>query len=66
MFLQYGASQLNGCAISSYIYTKEPMVDIDAEKNQGFEDAIFSWLLHNKYPEKRIHLHRNQMHPFPK
>lgn len=54
MFLQYGASQLNGCAISSYIYTKEPMVDIDAEKNQGFEDAIFSWLLHNKYPEKEF------------
>lgn len=54
MFLQYASSQLNGCAISKYIYKLEPMVDIDAEKNEGFEDAIFSWLLHNKYPEKEF------------
>lgn len=72
MFLQYEASQLNGCAISRYIYEKEPMVNIDAEKSDGFEDAIYSWLLHNKYPEneffckaiKCTHF-KNQNEPLP-
>lgn len=54
MFLQYASSQLNGCAISKRVYSEEPMVDYDAEKNEGFEDSIFSWLLHNKYPEKEF------------
>lgn len=54
MFLQYASSQLNGCAISRHIYTIEPMVDIDAQKNEGFEDSIFSWLLHHKYSEKEF------------
>lgn len=54
MFLQYFSSQLNGCAISKHIYTLEPMVDVSAEDNEGFEDAIFSCLLHNKYPDKEF------------
>ena len=49
MFLQYDAAQLNLCAISRFIYEKEPMVDIDPQNNEGFEDTIFSNLLHYKY-----------------
>ena len=45
----YCAAQLNLCAISKYIYNKEPMVNIDPQKNEGFEDSIFSCLLHHKY-----------------
>jgi hypothetical protein len=54
MFLQYETSQLNGCAISKHVYGLEPMVNIDAEKSEGFEDVIFSWLLHTKYPNKEF------------
>jgi hypothetical protein len=55
MFLQYDdGSQLNGCAISKQIYSVEPMVNVDAEKSEAFEDDLFSWLLHNKYPEKEF------------
>ena len=49
LFLQYEAAQLNMCAISRYIYEQEPMVDIDPQKNEGYEDTIFSNLLHYKY-----------------
>ena len=54
MFLQYETSQLNGCAISKHIYGLEPMVNIDAEKSEAFEDVIFSWLVHTKYPNKEF------------
>ena len=55
MFLQYQAAQLNMCAISRYIYEKEPMVDVDPQKNEGYEDAVFSNLLHYKYPNNEFH-----------
>ena len=45
----YCAAQLNLCAISRYIYEKEPMVDIDPQKNEGFEDSIYACLLHHKW-----------------
>ena len=47
----YVAAQLNLCAISKYIYEKEQMVDIDPQKNEGFEDSIYSCLLHHKYAQ---------------
>lgn len=58
IFLQYDAAQLNLCAISRFIYEQEPMVDIDPQKYGGYEDTIFSNLLHYKYPSyefKTIH-----------
>ncbi len=54
MFLQYQAAQLNMCAISKDIYNKEPMVDIDPQLDDGFEDTVFSNLLHYKYPSKEF------------
>ena len=50
----YAPSQLNLCAISKYIYEKEDMVDIDPQLSEGFEDEIFSCLLHYKYPENEF------------
>ena len=45
----YKAAQLNLCAISRFIYSQEPMVDIDPQKSEGFEDHLFSILLHLKW-----------------
>lgn len=47
-FIKYGWS-LAFCAISRYIYEREPMVDVDPEKNEGYEDMVFPKLLHFKY-----------------
>ena len=53
-FLQYANSQLNLCAISKYIYEKEPIPNIDPQKSEAFEDKIWAVLLHNKYPESEF------------
>ncbi len=53
-FLQYTNSQLNLCAISKYIYEKEPIPNIDPQKSEAFEDKIWAVLLHNKYPESEF------------
>ena len=55
-FIQYDYAQLNLCAISRYIYEQEPMVDIDPQRNEGFEDLIWSYLLHYKYPNLEFHV----------
>jgi len=47
----YIGAQLNLCAISRFIYEKEPMVDIDPQKKEGFEDSIYACLLHYKYAQ---------------
>ena len=47
----YIGAQLNLCAISRYIYEKEPMVPIDPQKNEGYEDSIFACLLHHKWSQ---------------
>jgi len=52
-FVKYGWS-LTFCAISRYVYEKEPMVDVDPEKNEGYEDMVFPLLLHYKYPQKEF------------
>ena len=49
-FLSYGWS-LTFCAVSKWIYSREEMVDIDPEKNEGYEDTTFPNLLHYKYPD---------------
>lgn len=49
-FIKYGWS-LTFCAISRFIYEKEPMVDVDPEKNEGYEDVVFPRLLYYKYPQ---------------
>ena len=45
----YIAAQLNLCAISKFIYKNEPMVDVDPQKKEGFEDSIYACLLHHKW-----------------
>lgn len=47
----YIGAQLNLCAISRFIYEREPMVDVDPQKNEGYEDSIFACLLHHKWGE---------------
>ena len=48
---EYCPSQLNLCAISSSLYEKEPLPPIDPEKDEGFEDLVWSNCLHLKHPE---------------
>lgn len=45
----YKPSQLNLCVISRYIFLREDFPNTDPEKNAGYEDNIFSYLLHHKY-----------------
>ena len=45
----YCGAQLNLCAISRFIYEREPMVPIDPQKNEGYEDSIFACLLYHKW-----------------
>ena len=52
-FIRYGWS-LTFCAVSKWIYEKVPMVDVDPEKNEGYEDMVFPNLLHYKYPKKEF------------
>ena len=40
----YIGAQLNLCAVSRFIYEQEPMVDIDPQKDEGYEDSIFACL----------------------
>lgn len=47
----YADSQLNLCAISRYILEKEDLPWVDPQVSQGFEDRIYSSLLHYKYGE---------------
>ena len=50
---------LNLCAISKDILEKEPMIDIDPMKYEGFEDSIYITLLHYKYPDKEFSIPSN-------
>ena len=47
----YIPSQLNMCAISRYIYEKEPMINVDPQKDEAYEDNLWSLLLHCKYSD---------------
>ena len=49
-FPMYGWS-LSFCAVSKWIYEREEMVDVDPEKSEGYEDTVFPYLLHYKYPK---------------
>jgi hypothetical protein len=53
-YTEYNDSQLNLCAISRYIYEKEPIPNIDPQKSEAFEDRIWSTLLHFKYANKEF------------
>lgn len=53
-YTDYADSQLNLCAISRWIYEREPIPDIDPQKSQAFEDRVWSTLLHFKYADKEF------------
>lgn len=53
-YTDYNDSQLNLCAISRWIYEREPIPNIDPQKSQAFEDRIWSTLLHFKYADKEF------------
>ena len=55
VFLNYKWS-LTFCAISKWIYKDCPMIDIDPEKNEGYEDTTYSYLLHYKHMDKEFSL----------
>lgn len=69
----YADSQLNLCAISRYIFQREPMPLCDVDKDGAFEDRIFAELLHVKYHNREFippstirHIHfRNPNEPAP-
>lgn len=50
-YVKYADSELNLCAISKFIYKNEPIPNIDPQKDEGFEDRVWSTLLHFKYSE---------------
>ena len=52
-FIRYSWS-LTFCAVSRWVYSRVEMVDIDPEKNEGYEDVTFPWLLHYKFPLKEF------------
>ena len=47
----YIRAPLNLCAISRFIYEKEPIPPVYLEKNEALEDDTYAVLLHLKYPE---------------
>ena len=53
-YTEYNDSQLNLCAISRWIYEREPIPNIDPQKSEAFEDRIWSTLLHFKYADKEF------------
>ena len=53
-YTSYNDSQLNLCAISRYIYEREPIPNIDPQKSEAFEDRIWSTLLHFKYDSQEF------------
>lgn len=53
-YTPYADSQLNLCAISRWIYEREPIPNIDPQKSEAFEDRIWSTLLHIKYADKEF------------
>lgn len=52
----YCGAQLNLCAISRFIYQQEPMINVDPQKSQGYEDMLFATLLHHKYADYEFDL----------
>ena len=48
-------AQLNLFAISKFIYTQQPMVNIDPQKGEGVEDNIFTHLLRYKWKKYQWH-----------
>ena len=58
----YKSAQLNLCAISKFIYEKEPMVEVNPQKNEGYEDSIFSCLLHYKYSKYEFEFNSDITH----
>ena len=48
-------AQLNLLAISKFIYAQQPMVNIDPQKDEGFEDNVFAHLLHYKWAKYQWH-----------
>lgn len=45
-------SQLNLFAISRWMYSREELPDVDPEKDEAFEDVIFTSTLKAKYPTR--------------
>lgn len=52
-FIRYGWA-LTFCAISRWIYEKQEMMDVDPEKEEGYEDTTFPNLLHYRFPDKEF------------
>lgn len=53
-YTDYADSQLNLCAISRWIYEREPIPNVDPQQSVAFEDRIWSTLLHFKYTDKEF------------
>ena len=59
MYCPYVDSQLNLAIISKKIFTDTPFPEINPQKEEGYEDRIFSTLLHNKYPNSEFDIPSN-------
>ena len=47
----YAPAPLNLCAVSRFIYEKEPIPDVNLQKSEALEDDVYAYLLHCKYHE---------------
>ncbi len=69
----YADSQLNFAVLSRYILEKEPVPKVDPQRSEGFEDRVWTMLLHVKYagyefllpPEIKCTHFRNTKEPAP-
>lgn len=52
----YAHAPLNLCAISTAIYSAEPLLDFDPENKEALEDEAYAILLHAKYAEVEFEL----------
>lgn len=50
-YCPYADSQLNLAVVSRKIFAEVPFPDLDPQKEEGYEDRVFSTLLHNKYAD---------------
>lgn len=59
MYCPYADSQLNLAVISKKIFAETSFPKVDPQKEEAYEDRIFSTLLHNKYPNNEFDIPSN-------
>lgn len=59
MFYEFQDTLLKLFAISREVFEKQDFIDVNPEKEEGFEDRVFINVLRHKFPEKRYVFEKN-------